>query len=54
MLFAAAARRQRGQLLGGADGAALSEQAERWMALQGIVRPEPFAELLAPGCAGPR
>jgi hypothetical protein len=54
MMFAAAARWQRGQRVGGADGAALKQRAEQWMSLQGIVRPELFAELLAPGCAGPR
>jgi hypothetical protein len=54
MLFAAAARRQRGQRLGGTEGAALIERADQWMRLQGIVRPELFAELMAPGCAVPR
>jgi hypothetical protein len=50
-LYAAAARWQRGRLLGGDEGRALVEAAERWMADQGIVNRARMAAMLAPGFA---
>jgi len=47
-LHAAAARRRRGQLLGGEEGRALVEAADAWMGKQGIVSPERMAAMLAP------
>jgi hypothetical protein len=51
-MHAAVARRQRGALLGGAAGAELVEEAERWMTAQRVARPEGIAALLAPGVLG--
>jgi hypothetical protein len=48
-LHAAAARRRRGQLLGGEEGRALVEAADLWMIKQGIVAPERMAAMLSPG-----
>jgi hypothetical protein len=48
-LFAAAARRRLGQLLGGNCGQALIAQADAWMAGQGIVNPARMTAMLAPG-----
>jgi tetratricopeptide (TPR) repeat protein len=48
-LHAAIARRRRGELLGGAEGAALVEAANGWMRAQGIVRPDGIVDMLAPG-----
>jgi len=48
-LYAAAARRRLGQVLGGDEGAALVEEAEQWMRGQGIVRPDRWTAMLAPG-----
>jgi hypothetical protein len=48
-LYAAVVRMRQGQLRGGAEGTALVAQAEAWMRGQGIVRPERFAAMLAPG-----
>jgi hypothetical protein len=48
-LYAAVVRMRQGQLRGGTEGAALVAQAEAWMRGQGIVRPERFAAMLAPG-----
>jgi hypothetical protein len=48
-LYANVTRMRQGQLRGGADGVALVAQAEAWMRGQGIVRPERFAAMLAPG-----
>jgi hypothetical protein len=42
-------RRQRGKLLGGDEGAALVAGADASMTRQGIVKPERFAALFAPG-----
>ncbi|HEX2573133.1 MAG TPA: protein kinase [Polyangia bacterium] len=50
-LYAAAARRRRGQLLGGAAGAALCAQADAVFREQGVERPERAAAMLAPGVA---
>jgi len=48
-LHAAAARRARGEAVGGAAGRALVGEAEAWMAGQAIRRPERMARMLAPG-----
>jgi serine/threonine protein kinase len=48
-LYAAVVRMRQGQLRGGTEGAALQARAEAWMRGQGIVRPERFAAMLAPG-----
>ena len=48
-LFAAAARRCRGELLGGEPGRALVAEADAWMATQSIKRPDRMARMLAPG-----
>jgi hypothetical protein len=47
-LYAAAARRQLGTLLGGDEGAMLEADADRRMVGQGVVRPERLAALLVP------
>ncbi|MFZ5470650.1 MAG: serine/threonine-protein kinase PknK [Myxococcota bacterium] len=47
-LFAAAAKRQAGELLGGDEGRALIEAADGWMRGQDIARPERMAAMLAP------
>jgi hypothetical protein len=48
-LFARAAQRRRGQLLGGDEGAKLIAEADMWMATEGIIRPERMARMLVPG-----
>jgi hypothetical protein len=48
-LFAAAARRCRGELLGGEEGRALVTEAEAWMTAQSIRRPDRMTRMLAPG-----
>jgi hypothetical protein len=48
-LFAAAARRCRGELLGGEAGRALVAEADAWMAAQSIRDPDRMARMLAPG-----
>ncbi len=48
-LYAAAARRRHGVLLGGDAGRAVIEAADAWMNRQGIVSPERMTALLAPG-----
>jgi tetratricopeptide (TPR) repeat protein len=48
-LFAASARRQLGQLRGGAEGRDLIDQADSWMRAQSIVNPSRMASCLAPG-----
>lgn len=48
-LYAAAARRCRGQLLGGETGNALINDADNWMRQQGIISPQRMAAMLVPG-----
>jgi serine/threonine protein kinase len=56
-LFAAAARRRRGQLIGGNEGRALVEAAEAWMVGQGVKNPARVTTLFGhsdtfSGCTG--
>jgi len=51
-LFAAAARYRRGQILGGDEGRALRDQADAWMAGEGVFNRERMVNMLAPGFAG--
>jgi hypothetical protein len=48
-LYAAAARRCRGLLLGGEEGRALVEAADAWMRNERIKDPERMTAMLAPG-----
>ena len=48
-LYAAVSRRQRGRLLGPERGERLVQEADRWMAKQGIRNPARMADALAPG-----
>jgi hypothetical protein len=48
-LYAAAARRRQGELLGGHKGRQLVAEANSWMAGQGVVRPERMTAMLVPG-----
>ncbi|HEY7509434.1 MAG TPA: AAA family ATPase, partial [Vicinamibacteria bacterium] len=48
-LHAAAARRRRGELIGGADGEALVREADAWMRGQDVRDPGRMAALIAPG-----
>jgi hypothetical protein len=48
-LYAAAARRRLGELLGGDEGRELIEQAEEWMGRQQIRNPMAVTRLMAPG-----
>ena len=48
-LFAAAARRCLGQLVGGSEGRTLMACADTWMAGQGIRNPARMTALYAPG-----
>ncbi len=48
-LYAAAARRRRGELLGGEEGRSVVEAADVWMAGQNIRNPERMTAMLAPG-----
>jgi serine/threonine protein kinase len=49
VLHANTARRRRGQLIGGDEGAALVAEADAWMASQDIKNPARMADMLAPG-----
>jgi tetratricopeptide (TPR) repeat protein len=48
-LYARAAGRRHGELLGGDEGAELIREADAWMREQGIRRPDRFAAMLLPG-----
>jgi hypothetical protein len=48
-LFAKAAQRRRGQLLGGDEGSRLITEADEWMRRERILKPERIAATLAPG-----
>ncbi|MBW2699138.1 MAG: hypothetical protein JRE70_21830 [Deltaproteobacteria bacterium] len=48
-LHAAAARRRRGRLLGGAEGHSLAESAAAWMSEEGIKNPGRVTAMLIPG-----
>jgi len=48
-LYAACARRRKGEMLGGEDGRAMVIVADAIMAQQGIRRPERWVEIFAPG-----
>ena len=48
-LYAAAARRRLGQLIGGDEGQSLIAEADAWMNAQRIKRPDRMARMLAPG-----
>ena len=48
-LYAAAARRCRGVLLGGEEGRVLVEAADAWMRDERIRNPERMTAMLAPG-----
>ena len=48
-LYAAAVRRRRGQIIGGAEGSALMRAADDWMQSQKIKNPERITAMLVPG-----
>ena len=48
-LHLAAARRRRGELVGGDEGRGLVEESNAWMTGQGIRNPDRMSLLLAPG-----
>jgi hypothetical protein len=48
-LYAAAARRRRGELLGGDQGRALLEDADAWMSNQKVKNPRRLVDMLTPG-----
>jgi hypothetical protein len=48
-LYAAAARRRRGEVLGGNEGQTLVESADLWMGEEGIRNPERMTAMLIPG-----
>jgi eukaryotic-like serine/threonine-protein kinase len=49
LLYAAAARRRRGELIGSDEGIALIRAAEHWMAGQRISNPQRMTQMLIPG-----
>jgi hypothetical protein len=49
LLYAAAARRRRGELIGSDEGIALIRAAEHWMAAQRISNPPRMTQMLIPG-----
>jgi hypothetical protein len=48
-LFAAVARRREGEIEGGDEGTAKVAAADAWLREQAIVRPDRFANIVAPG-----
>jgi eukaryotic-like serine/threonine-protein kinase len=48
-LYAAVAKRRRGELMGGDEGQALVQQADDWMRGEQIKNPQGMATMLAPG-----
>jgi len=52
-LYATAARRQLGKIIGGQRGAELIDMSEDWMRRQQIKNPTAFANMLAPGFTEP-
>jgi serine/threonine protein kinase len=48
-LFAAAARRRYGEVLGGDEGTVIAAEATRWMREQGVIDPARMVEALVPG-----
>jgi len=48
-LYAAAARRRYGELVGGEKGASIARAATRWMREEGVVDPAQMTRMLAPG-----
>jgi len=52
-LYAAAARRRLGEIIGGNRGAELVDMSEDWMRRQQIKNPSAFANMLAPGFTEP-
>ena len=51
-MYAAAARRQRGQLLGGDEGQVLVQGADEFMTSQNVRKPSHIAAMLVPGFDG--
>jgi hypothetical protein len=52
-LYAATARRRRGEIIGGERGSELVSQADDWMSKQQIKNPAAVANLMAPGFSEP-
>jgi len=50
-LYAAAARRRRGELVGGQEGSRLMSEAEAWMSRERVANPARLCALLAPPCS---
>ena len=48
----AAARRQKGLILGGDEGAQLVREADAWFTSEGVKNPARFSHMLAPGFTG--
>ena len=48
-LYAAVAKRRLGEIIGGADGQSLTDEADQWMREQRIRDPAKFTRMLAPG-----
>lgn len=53
-LFAAAARRRRGELIGGDEGEALVAESVAWMESQGIQKPSRMCDMVVPAVSTPR